>query len=75
MKASSKVNTDNYITLIKAEKGLIIKAKLLMVVLYLVEKVVHKTLMQVDVTIDGRKLQESEYEKIPGGIKLNISCR
>ena len=25
-------------------------------------------------TIDGRKLDESEYEKIPGGIKLNISA-
>ena len=27
----------------------------------------------VELTLDGRKLNEDEYEKIPGGVKLNIS--
>ncbi len=74
LEASSKVTTDNYITLLKAEKGAYYQGETFDGSVILGRKSGAQNPNEVEVTLDGRKLNESEYEKIPGGIKLNISA-
>lgn len=74
LEASSKVTTDNYITLLKAEKGAYYQGETFDGSVILGRKSGAQNPNQVEVTIDGRKLQEDEYEKIPGGIKLNVTA-
>ena len=74
LEASSKVNTDNYITLLKADKMAYYQGETFDGSVILGRKSGAQNPNSVDVTIDGRKLNESQYEKIPGGIKLNISA-
>ena len=74
LEASSKVTTDNYITLLKAEKGAYYQGETFDGSVILGRKSGAQNPNSVEVTLDGRKLQESEYEKIPGGIKLNVNA-
>ena len=74
LEASSKVTTDNYITLLKSEKGAYYQGETFDGSVILGRKSGAQNPNSVEVTLDGRKLQESEYEKIPGGIKLNVNA-
>ena len=74
LEASSKVTTDNYITLLKADKGAYYQGETFDGSVILGRKSGAQNPNDVDVTLDGRKLEEGDYEKIPGGIKLNISA-
>ena len=74
LEASSKVTTDNYITLLKADKGAYYQGETFDGSVILGRKSGAQNPNDVDVTLDGRKLDPSEYEKIPGGIKLNVNA-
>ena len=74
LEASSKVTTDNYITLLKAEKGAYYQGETFDGSVILGRKSGAQNPNEVDVKLDGRKLREDEYELIPGGIKLNVSA-
>jgi len=74
LEGSSKVNTDNYITLLKTEKGAYYQGETFDGSVILGRKGGAQNPNEVSLTMDGRKLTESEYEKIPGGIKLNVSA-
>ena len=74
LEASSKVTTDNYITLLKAEKGAYYQGEKFDGSVILGRKSGAQNPNDVDVKLDGRKLDPSEYEKIPGGIKLNVTA-
>jgi len=74
LEGSSKVNTDNYITLLKSEKGAYYQGETFDGSVILGRKGGAQNPNEVALTMDGRKLTESEYEKIPGGIKLNVSA-
>ena len=74
LEASSKVTTDNYITLLKAEKGAYYQGETFDGSVILGRKSGAQNPNDVDVTLDGRKLDPSEYDKIPGGIKLKVTA-
>ncbi|MDC0643406.1 gliding motility protein GldM [Flavobacteriaceae bacterium] len=74
LEGSSKVNTDNYITLLKSEKGAYYQGETFDGSVILGRKGGAQNPNEVALTMDGVKLTESEYEKIPGGIKLNVSA-
>ena len=74
LEGSSKVNTDNYITLLKSEKGAYYQGETFDGSVILGRKGGAQNPNEVALTMDGVKLTESEYEKIPGGVKLNVSA-
>ena len=74
LEGSSKVNTDNYITLLKSEKGAYYQGETFDGSVILGRKGGAQNPNEVSLTMDGRKLSENEYEKIPGGIKLKVSA-
>ena len=73
LEIESKVNTSNYITLLKAEKGAYYQGETFDGSVVLGRKGGAQNPNSVELTLDGRKLNDDEYEKIPGGVKLNIS--
>ena len=73
LEIESKVNTSNYITLLKADKGAYYQGETFDGSVVLGRKGGAQNPNNVELTLDGRKLNEDEYEKIPGGVKLNIS--
>ena len=73
LEIESKVNTSNYITLLKADKGAYYQGENFDGSVVLGRKGGAQNPNNVELTLDGRKLNEDEYEKIPGGVKLNIS--
>ena len=73
LEIESKVNTSNYITLLKADKGAYYQGETFDGSVVLGRKGGAQNPNSVELTLDGRKLNEDEYEKIPGGVKLNIS--
>ncbi|MDB4186344.1 gliding motility protein GldM [Flavobacteriaceae bacterium] len=74
LEGSSKVSTDNYITLLKSEKGAYYQGETFDGSVILGRKGGAQNPNEVSLTMDGRKLSENEYEKIPGGIKLKVSA-
>ena len=74
LEGSSKVNTDNYITLLKSEKGAYYQGETFDGSVILGRKGGAQNPNEVALTMDGVKLTESEYEEIPGGVKLNVSA-
>ena len=74
LEGSSKVNTDNYITLLKTEKGAYYQGETFDGSVILGRKGGAQNPNQVDISLDGRKLSDSEYEKIPGGIRLKVNA-
>ncbi|MGB2171395.1 MAG: gliding motility protein GldM [Flavobacteriaceae bacterium] len=74
LEVESKVNEDNYITLLKTEKGAYYQGEVFDGSVVLGRKGGAQNPNSVDLKIDGRKLTDKEYEKIPGGIKLNVSA-
>ena len=74
LEGSSKVNTDNYITLLKSEKGAYYQGETFDGSVILGRKGGAQNPNEVSLSMDGRKLSENDYEKIPGGIKLKVSA-
>ena len=71
---SSNVNESNYISLLKTEKGAYYQGETFDGSVVLGRKGGAQNPNSVDLKIDGRKLQDKDYELIPGGIKLNVTA-
>ena len=75
LKMSSNVNETNYISLLKTEKGAYYQGETFDgSVVILGRKGGAQNPNSVDLKLDGRPLQEKDYELIAGGIKLNVSA-
>lgn len=74
LELESGVTESNYITLLKTEKGAYYQGENFDGSVILGRKGGAQNPNRVELTIDGRELNESEYELIPGGIKLDISA-
>jgi len=74
LELESGVTESNYITLLKTEKGAYYQGENFDGSVILGRKGGAQNPNRVELTIDGRELDESEYELIPGGIKLDISA-
>jgi gliding motility-associated protein GldM len=74
LKMSSTVNESNYISLLKTEKGAYYQGETFDGSVILGRKGGAQNPNSVDLKIDGRPLQEKDYDLIAGGIKLKISA-
>ena len=74
LKMSSSVNETNYISLLKTEKGAYYQGETFDGSVVLGRKGGAQNPNSVDLKLDGRPLQEKDYELIAGGIKLNVSA-
>ena len=74
LKMSSNVNESNYISLLKTEKGAYYQGEKFDGSVILGRKGGAQNPNRVELKIDGRSLQEGDYELIAGGIKLNVSA-
>jgi gliding motility-associated protein GldM len=74
LKMSSTVNESNYISLLKTEKGAYYQGETFDGSVILGRKGGAQDPNSVDLKIDGRPLQEKDYDLIAGGIKLKISA-
>ena len=72
LELESGVNESNYISLLKTEKGAYYQGETFDGSVILGRKGGAQNPNSVDLSIDGEKLQEGQYELIPGGVKLNI---
>ena len=73
LKMSSKVNQMNYTSLLVTEKGAYYPGETFNGSVILGRKGGAQNPNGVDLKIDGRKISESEYELIAGGIKLKVN--
>ena len=71
---NSAVNTDNYISLLQTSKGAYYQGEKFDGNVILGRKGGASPPNQVDLKIDGVKLSSDQYEKIPGGIALNVTA-
>ena len=74
LKMSSSVNESNYISLLKTEKGAYYQGETFDGSIVLGRKGGAQNPNSVDLKIDGRPLQEKDYDLIAGGIKLKVSA-
>ena len=74
LKMSSTVNESNYISLLKTEKGAYYQGETFDGSVILGRKGGAQNPNRVDLKIDGRPLQEKDFDLIAGGIKLNVSA-
>ena len=74
LKMSSNVNESNYISLLKTEKGAYYQGEKFDGSVVLGRKGGAQNPNRVDLKLDGRPLQENDYQLIAGGIKLNVSA-
>ena len=74
LEAGSKVNKDNYISLLKTEKGAYYQGEIFDGSVILGRKGGAQNPNEVRLSLDGRKLTEDQYELIPGGIKLKVQA-
>ncbi len=74
LKMSSSVNESNYISLLKTEKGAYYQGETFDGSIVLGRKGGAQNPNTVDLKIDGRPLQEKDYDLIAGGIKLKVSA-
>lgn len=70
---SNEVNEENYITLLKMSKGAYYQGEIFDGNVILGRKAGAAKPNDVDLQIDGKKIREDQFEKIPGGIALNIN--
>jgi gliding motility-associated protein GldM len=70
---SSKVNQSNYTSLLVTEKGAYYQGEKFDGSVILGRKGGAQNPNGVSLKIDGRKLRESEYDLIPGGVKLKVN--
>ncbi len=74
LEAGSKVTKDNYITLLKTEKGAYYQGETFDGSVLLGRKGGAQNPNEVRISLDGEALTESQYELIPGGIKLKVDA-
>lgn len=74
LKMSSAVNEDNYISLLKTEKGAYYQGEAFDGSVILGRKGGAQKPNAVEITLDGNPLTEDQYELIDGGIKLNVNA-
>jgi len=74
LEAGSKVTKDNYITLLKTEKGAYYQGETFDGSVLLGRKGGAQNPNEVRISLDGKALTESQYELIPGGIKLKVDA-
>ncbi len=74
LEGSSEVNTENYITLLKAERGVYYQGEKFNGSVLLGRKSGAQNPNDVVLSIDGRKLSSKEYTKIPGGVSLDVDA-
>ena len=72
--ATGKENADNYVTLLQTTKGAYYQGETFDGKVILGRKGGSSPPNDVDLTLDGVKLQPNQYEKIPGGISLKVSA-
>ena len=74
LKMSSTVNESNYTSLLITEKGAYYQGETFDGSVILGRKGGAQNPNSVDLKIDGRKLSSSDYDLIPGGIKLKVNA-
>ncbi|MDG1652904.1 MAG: gliding motility protein GldM [Flavobacteriaceae bacterium] len=74
LKMSSKVNSNNYTSLLLTEKGAYYQGETFDGSVILGRKGGAQNPNSVELKIDGRNLTENDYDLIPGGIKLKVSA-
>ena len=74
LEAGSRVNKDNYISLLKTEKGAYYQGETFDGSVILGRRGGAQNPNEVRLTLDGKKLTEEQYELISGGIKLNVKA-
>jgi gliding motility-associated protein GldM len=74
LKMSSKVNSNNYTSLLLTEKGAYYQGETFDGSVILGRKGGAQNPNSVELKIDGRDLTEDDYDLIPGGIKLKINA-
>ena len=74
LEAGSRVNKDNYISLLKTEKGAYYQGETFDGSVILGRRGGAQNPNEVRLTLDGKKLTEDQYELISGGIKLNVKA-
>ena len=74
LKMSSKVNSNNYTSLLLTEKGAYYQGETFDGSVILGRKGGAQNPNSVELTIDGRELTDDDYDLIPGGIKLKINA-
>ncbi len=74
LELESGVTESNYITLLKTEKGAYYQGETFDGSVILGRKGGAQNPNSVELKVDGIELEESKYELIPGGIKLDISA-
>ncbi len=74
LKMSSKVNSNNYTSLLLTEKGAYYQGETFDGSVILGRKGGAQNPNSVELKIDGRSLTEKDYDLIPGGIKLKVSA-
>lgn len=73
LKMSSKVNSNNYSSMLLTEKGAYYPGEVFDGSVILGRKGGAQNPNSVELKLDGRTLTEEDYELIPGGIKLNVN--
>ena len=73
LKMSSKVNSNNYSSMLLTEKGAYYPGEVFDGSVILGRKGGAQNPNSVELKLDGRALTEEDYELIPGGIKLNVN--
>ena len=73
LKMSSKVNSNNYSSMLLTEKGAYYPGEVFDGSVILGRKGGAQNPNSVELKLDGRPLTEEDYELIPGGIKLNVN--
>ena len=73
LKMSSKVNSNNYSSMLLTEKGAYYQGEVFDGECYFRRKGGAQNPNSVDLKLDGRTLTENDYEPIPGGIKLKVN--
>ena len=73
LKMSSKVNSNNYSSMLLTEKGAYYQGEVFDGSVILGRKGGAQNPNSVDLKLDGRTLTENDYELIPGGIKLKVN--
>ena len=74
LKMSSKVNQSNYTSLLVTEKGAYYQGEKFDGSVILGRKGGAQNPNGVALTLDGRELNEEDYDLIPGGVKLNVNA-
>lgn len=74
LETETNVNESNYITLLDMDKGAYYQGETFDGSILLGRRGGTQNPNSVDISLDGRKLSKSQYDLIPGGIKLKVNA-